>query len=467
MMTNEQEIDLGQIPPSILVSMRSNPCNWATVIGELVDNSLDAGATRVDIEFNGKSMMVSDDGAGCDNIEKMLTIGAHYKQSSTKLGRYGVGLKDAACWLWGRLKIRTTKNAKLHKADIDWEALSRSKSWKIITPVPTDSTGSGTQLVFNDITRKPPEFESLAAMLGYMFAPAILHGRQIRIFRHKKPPICVRPWQLPDLTQQVNDRFEVNGKRVHLVAGIVPMDSVNEKNGFNVCHAHRMICNTSFGSGGYSTSRICGVLTLDAEWMLSRNKTELVDTDSDELAEAIFHRCEDILKASSAQARHLRNTALESSVTEKLRLMLGSSGVMEKRDPATNATGGVKPKDSGRKRNPTGKTQPGNRVASRLAGRVRMEWRPRHDGLMGEVDIPGAVIYLNSEHPRLAYHLKSENEDALADACMTLITFEEMNREERSKLFRDFSGFVEALSTVLTSQQAVESTAESRSGVVA
>jgi hypothetical protein len=455
MMLDEQEIDLGQIPPSILVSMRSNPCNWSTVIGELVDNSLDAGATRVDIEFNGKSMMVSDDGSGCDNIEKMLTIGAHYKQSSTKLGRYGVGLKDAACWLWGRLKIRTTKNARLHKADVDWEALSRSKSWKITTPMPTEASGQGTQLVFNDVTRKLPDFESLAATLGYMFAPAILHGRQIRIFRQRKPPICVRPWQLPDLTQQVNDRFEVNGKRVHLVAGIVPMDAVNDKNGFNVCHAHRMICNTSFGSGGYSTSRICGVLTLDSEWMLSRNKTELVDTDSDELAEAIFHRCQGILKEAGAQAKELRNTALESSVTAKIRGMLGS-GVMEKRDPAKNKSGGVKPKSSGRKRNPTGKTQPGNRVANRLAGRVRMEWRSRMDGLMGEVDILGAVIYLNSEHPRLSYHLKTENEEALADACMTLITFEEMEREERSKLFADFSGFVEALSCVMTSQQSAD-----------
>lgn len=457
---SDQEIDLGQIPPSILISMRSNPCNWATAIGELVDNSFDAGATRIDIEFDGKSMTISDDGAGCDNIEKMLTIGTHYRQASTKLGRYGVGLKDAACWLWGRLQIRTTKNGKLHRADVDWETLSRSKSWKISTPSPADATGRGTQLVFRDMTRKLPEFGAIAESLGYMFAPAITWGRQIRLFKKGKLLACVRAWQMPPLTQQVNERFEINGKKVHLVAGIVPDDCVNEKSGFNICHEHRMICTTSFGSNGLSTSRICGTLTLDEAWTLSRNKTELVDTDSDELAAAIYHYCEEILKASSVQARHLRNTALESSVTEKLRVMLGS-GVMEKRDPATNNTGGVKPKDSGRKRNPTGKTQPGSRVASRLAGRVRMEWRPRHDGLMGEVDIPGAVIYLNSEHPRLAYHLKSENEDALADACMTLITFEEMNREERSKLFRDFSGFVEALSTVLTSQQASESVAKS------
>lgn len=450
---SEQEIDLGQIPPSILLSMRSNPCNWATAIGELVDNSFDAGATRIDIEFDGKSMTISDDGNGCDNIEKMLTIGTHYRQASTKLGRYGVGLKDAACWLWGRLQIRTTKGGKLHRADVDWETLSKSKSWKISTPQPADAIGRGTQLVFRDMTRKLPEFGAIAESLGYMFGPAITWGRQIRLFKKGKLLACVRAWQMPPLSQQVNEQFEVNGKKVHLVAGIVPADCVNEKSGFNICHEHRMICNTSFGSGGYSTSRICGTLTLDEAWTLSRNKMELVDTDSDELSDAIFRYCEEILKASSVQARHLRNTALESSVTEKLRVMLGS-GVMEKRDPATNNTGTVKPKASGRQRNPTGKTQPGSRVASRLAGRVRMEWRPRHDGLMGEVDIPGAVIYLNSEHPRLAYHLKSENEDALADACMTLITFEEMNREERSKLFRDFSGFVEALSTVLTSQQA-------------
>lgn len=454
-MSTEQEIDLGQIPPSILVSMKSNPCSWSTVIGELVDNSLDAGATRVDIEFSGKSMTVTDDGQGCDNIEKMLTIGAHYRQSSTKLGRYGVGLKDAACWLWGRLVIRTTRNGHLHRADVDWETLSKSKSWKIVTPAPTQLNGHGTQLMFKDFIRKAPDFESLADQLGYMFAPAIKDARQIRIFRSGKQPICVKAWETPDLTQIVNERFEIAGKRVHLYAGIVAAGHPNEKSGFNVCHAHRMITNTSFGSNGYSTARICGVLTLDSGWDLSRNKTELVDKDSDELAAAIYYYCEDILRQSAVQARELRNTALESSVTEKLRLMLGE-GLKEKRNSPENASGSVKPKKSGRDRKPTGKTQPGNRVASRLAGRVRMEWRPRSDGLMGSVDIPGAVIYLNSEHSRLAYHLKNENDEALADACMTLITFEEMEREERSKLFADFSGFVEALSSVLTAQQASE-----------
>jgi hypothetical protein len=451
-MSGENEIDIGQIPPSILISMRSSPFGWSMVLGELVDNSFDASATRIDIEFASKSMTVSDDGSGCDNVEKMLTIGAHYKQSSTKLGRYGVGLKDAACWLWGRLQIRTTRNGSLRRADVDWDALSKSKSWKISTPDPAQATGHGTQLVFSDISRKMPDFESLAESLGYMFAPAILWGRQIRIFRPRKAPICVRAWQMPDLSQQVNERFEVNGKRVHLIAGIVPQDCVNEKSGFNVCHEHRMICNTSFGSGGYSTSRICGTMTLDESWMLSKNKTELVDDDSDELAAAIFYHCEGILKASSEQAKFLRNTALESSVTEKLRLMLGGCGVKEKRDSPSNNSGTVKSKNR-RKRNPTGKTQPGDRIASRLAGRVRMEWRSRADGLMGEVDIPGAVIYLNSSHERLAHHQKSGNDDALADACMTLITFEEMEKEERSKLFADYSGFVEALSSVLKSQQ--------------
>lgn len=453
-MTDENEIDLGQIPPSILVSLRSNQFTWNMVLGELCDNSIDADATRIDIEFGPKSLILTDDGNGCDNIEKMLTIGSHYKHKSTRLGRYGVGLKDAACWLWGSLAIKTTSGGMLRSARVDWESLSKSPSWKLPAP-PAVQTASkpGTQLAFSGITKRLPDAEDIAEELGYTFAPAILWGRQIRIARPRKPAVLVKAWQMPDLSNQVNERFEINGKRVHLVAGIVGDGELNERSGFSVCHEHRIICNTSFGSGGYSTARICGTLTLDAAWSLSRNKTELVDESSEDLQAAVFYYCEDILKQSAVHARELRNTALESSVTDKLRSMLGAgSGVKEKRDPPTNATGTVDPKGTGKKRTPR-KTQPGNRLASQLAGRVRMEWRPRTDGLMGSVDIPGAVIYLNSEHPRLAYHLRSENDDALADACVTLITFEEMNREERSKLFRDFTGFVEALSNVMTAQQ--------------
>lgn len=453
-MSEEIEINIGNIGPRILLSMKNpNGVTWNMVLGELCDNALDAEATRIDIDFSAKSLTITDDGCGCDNIDRMLTLGDHYHRSSTKLGRYGVGLKDAACWLWGRLIVRTTNDFTQRMAKIDWESLSHSSSWRLIGTETVCQFKSGTQLVFDGFKKKLPDFDKLATDLGYVFAPAILSGRQIKITRPRKQPILVRAWQMPPLTGlQVNERFEINGKVVHLMAGIVADGVLNPRSGFSVCHEHRIICNTSFGSGGHSTARFCGMIILDDSWKLSRNKTELVDDDSEDLSAAIFYHCEPLLRQSSEQAKYLRNTALETAVTEKLRGML-SAGIKEKRDSPSNETGGVTPKATGRKRNPKSKTQPGNKISSRLAGRVRMEWRPREDGLIGEVDIPGSVIYLNSEHARLSFHQRMENDDALADACMMLITFEEMAREEKSKLFKDFSGYIEALSSVLTQQQ--------------
>lgn len=458
MESESEDLNIGNIGPGILLSYKNpNGFTWSMVLGELCDNSFDAGASRIELEFSAKTLTVTDDGCGCDNIDSMLTLGRHYHRSSTRLGRYGVGLKDAACWLWGTLGVCTTHAGVMRIANVDWEKLANAPTWPRMIQTKVASTAkNGTQLRFERFAKKLPDLDKLARELGYMYGPAILAGRQIRISGPRRQAILVRAWQMPALTQQITEHFEVDGKRVKLVAGIVAEDAVNDRPGFSICHEHRVICNSALRTDGYSTARFCGTLILDNSWRLSRNKTDITDELTDDLKDAVFYRCESLLKQAATQAKYLRNNALESSVTEKIRVMLGKIvGVKEKRkSPTGDQPGTVTPKHTGRNRNPRKNTQPGNKVATQLAGRVRMEWAARNDGLLGSVDLPGAVIYLNSNHERLAQHQKLENDEALADACMVLVTFEEMERQERSKLFQDYSSFMEALSSVMTSQQA-------------
>ena len=99
--------------PTILHSYKAANLTWIDVVCELIDNGFDAGASRCELEWRrGNYFCIRDDGNGCNDIEKMLTLGKHFRQPTTRLGRYGIGLKSAACWLWGELVIDTCCNGQ-------------------------------------------------------------------------------------------------------------------------------------------------------------------------------------------------------------------------------------------------------------------------------------------------------------------------------------------------------------------
>jgi hypothetical protein len=449
-------MNIGHIGPNFLLSLNMQPMKWHVALGELCDNSFDAGANRVEICFNPKrELEVIDDGSGCDNIEKMLTLGEHYRQSTTKLGRYGVGLKEAACWLWGELIIKTNCKGRGLKAAIDWGKLSKQDDWNVPDPIEVRDVPIGTRLTFRNTSKSWPDYDKLRDELGYTFAPALRHGKQIVIRPSRRKPITCAGWQLPDMSDIVQDRFEVNGKRVRIEVGIVDFGVVNSRRGFSICHGHRIIANTVLGARHYSTANICGMIELDAAWSLSKNKTELVDSDQDLLEEAIFSRCEHILKKASSQAEEIRNTALEDAVSESLQSIL-TERRKEKRDRKRNESGTVEPKNTKRKRQRASKCQPGEAFLQKCnVGTIRMEWEDRTDGQLGRVDLHGPRIFLNGNHPRLNHHRHSENKDALVDHCLTLLSFEAVESSQRDKLpfARDSEGFIDALSNVLQSQQ--------------
>ena len=198
------------VSPAMLVGMKDNShFHWKDVVGELIDNSFDAGAKRVSVQFGPKkTFCVSYDGSGGDNIERMLTIGDHYNTKAT-LGRYGVGLKDAACWLWGEMRINTETDKTAHKARIEWGKLSAQTSWNIPDPEAVNITGNtGTRLTFRNIHRSFPDYKKMIEEISYFFAPALWGGCQIVMGFGSKKPIAIAPWTLPEMTNVIEDTFQ-------------------------------------------------------------------------------------------------------------------------------------------------------------------------------------------------------------------------------------------------------------------
>lgn len=409
-----------EIPPGpgILQSIRRATVSWPEALGELIDNSFDAGAMNVALLFGPKNrLQITDDGAGCNSIEKMLTLGSHYRQPTTRLGRYGVGLKDAACWMWGKLVIETVSGDQAYYANVDWAELSRRNDWYIPDPiVKPKADRRGTTLTFAGIERGlPRDYGRLCDELSYTFTPGLLKGYQIRFEFPKRKPILAKPYTLPPLEDIVEDTLDVCGRGIRLHVGIVKEGHPNFKPGFAFCHHHRVIMTNAVGAGDMSTARIAGQVFLDDSWHLSVHKND-IDSKQAELGDAIFYRCKELLQRAQMQARVISSQMFTDRLNQKLKNALYSLAKKdkEKRDPPENNSGSVSPKDSGRKRTKASKRQPGNSLLSEeQIGRLRLEWRPFQLETLGEVDEKGARIWLNQANAHLDGLRREENDSAI------------------------------------------------------
>ncbi len=113
--------------PKLVKTLGANH-SLPTALADLVDNSIDAGATRVLIRFlrTGHRLVeihVVDDGHGldADGIGTAMTLGAGREYEERALGQFGVGLKAAALstgdtlTLWSQRRGSTPVGLRLNK----------------------------------------------------------------------------------------------------------------------------------------------------------------------------------------------------------------------------------------------------------------------------------------------------------------------------------------------------------------
>src|SRR5262245_10575445 len=83
-------------------SLRDIGYDFVAALADLVDNSVTAGATAVDIEiiFDGVDsyVLIADDGDGMteNELNEALRFGTRREYDIGDLGRYGLGLKTAS-----------------------------------------------------------------------------------------------------------------------------------------------------------------------------------------------------------------------------------------------------------------------------------------------------------------------------------------------------------------------------------
>lgn len=131
----------------VIQALRSLGYNAGTAIADLVDNSVDAGATRITLEFkclgNDGTIIITDNGSGMDEdmLQIAMNIGSkdpRENRQPRELGRFGMGLKTASFSLGKRLSVLTKHKGVYAQRCWDLDHVSQCNEWQLFTKIPEE-----------------------------------------------------------------------------------------------------------------------------------------------------------------------------------------------------------------------------------------------------------------------------------------------------------------------------------------
>ncbi|GAA4896244.1 ATP-binding protein [Streptomonospora salina] len=131
-------------PSGMVASLSSLGYSLPEAIADLVDNSISADASTIDIEFTwaGRHSWVAvvDDGSGMtpEELVTAMTVAARGPdtvRSSTDLGRFGVGLKSASFSQARQLTVATARSGDWCVRTWDLDVIEQAGEWRLLRDV--------------------------------------------------------------------------------------------------------------------------------------------------------------------------------------------------------------------------------------------------------------------------------------------------------------------------------------------
>ena len=318
----------------LLKSLRGERVNYRLLIGEAIDNALDAEAASVHVILDGDAVSFKDDGVGItrDRFPALFGLGDHAEMASTQLGRFGVGITAQAINAGDVLTVDTTSSDGRLTGSANWANVMRDGEWKLPDPrwKPFVVGQTGTTITIEKL-RKPPKgtLDRITAEIAQIFHPAVLDGK--RISYNGNQVECLRE---PEMTDIVERQFALSGGRsAHLRAGILTGQSKLCR--VHVAYKHRVIMpGSSFGCGEYGgIAKMFARLQLAGPWELAKFKDELTDeSEREELEDAVSATLEPILEKCNAASIDARLAEIALKLNEKL-VVAGLARPRKKKPP--------------------------------------------------------------------------------------------------------------------------------------
>lgn len=446
----EQRIDA---TPSVhlLNALCKQKLGWVDALAELIDNSFNAGATRVVIRCGSKTVSVEDDGRGMLDVSSAVRLGDHRVDLDAGIGMYGIGLKDAWLYAGDSITVSSNRNGRRSVISTSVREMISSGDWSVSPPVEsTTEEQNGTTIKLGlKPDRKLPSKDHMGK-IAWAFTPALMAGKQILWVNRnvRSPLVCT---ELPPLIDVVNDEFEVEGKSVKIHIGIVQDGHTMPNGPLWYQHKHRTICKSYLGVHRYNSERIGGIVTLGNGWSLTKNKDDF-DDNKEALGNAIENRCRMLL----AKAEQLNVDVQSAALKTQLETMVNDAVATLKREKRGkgDSVGARTPAYSGRKRKKA--TQVSENAGSvevkgpaRRSGRLTIAWSVLDGNTIGEFDHLSDTITLNLNNGFVGYTRKSGDTPLLFALAMSVFSDYVCTHKDGSKTLFEVSGYSQTLGEIL------------------
>ena len=140
-MNNQKEKKVEPSAARLIESLRDTGYTVATSVADIVDNSVAAGASKVEIfldyDFGGNLYLwIADNGSGMsdDELESAMQYGSPKRPDPKSLGKFGMGLKTASTSFCRKLSVITKKNGLTSLRQWDLDVVQKKNDWILMEP---------------------------------------------------------------------------------------------------------------------------------------------------------------------------------------------------------------------------------------------------------------------------------------------------------------------------------------------
>ena len=169
---DNNDYELPPDPERVMEGLRDTGYNFNTALADIIDNSIAADATRIDIsiDLNPKgelTVYVADNGTGMDEagLQNAMRYGSKQRSDPSSLGKFGLGLKTGSTAFCRCLSVvsRGQGDNTVRKVQWDLDYIAQTNAWKLKRPAvsedeieildATANGGSGTVVIWQKIDR--------------------------------------------------------------------------------------------------------------------------------------------------------------------------------------------------------------------------------------------------------------------------------------------------------------------------
>lgn len=159
----------------LIESLRDLGYDFVRAVADIIDNSIQAGATEIKIEmkFDGEYswVRISDNGKGMTSTEitEAMRFGTKRNYNSNELGKFGLGLKTASISQCRRLTVASRANSENEDIEVrrlDLDEIAKSDKWEV-TDIPPDQCSPNIVIPINDARGTVVFWEFLDRMMKY------------------------------------------------------------------------------------------------------------------------------------------------------------------------------------------------------------------------------------------------------------------------------------------------------------